>query len=190
MRRSAGCFPMSRRRLGQMCFVPLLTAAIAIAVIRGASGQAENDALMAGRGKVSFVVSCDANLQPRFDAALAALHSFWYGQALNEFTSITEADQAVILQIGNETNWILYHIFAAIAEVVLITLGILSHWHKLQCCGFPFPPPPISTRATKGDRRGIGVNFSMRYTQQPVPPRPRDRTRLAGWLILESSWKI
>jgi hypothetical protein len=55
-------------------------------------GQAENDALMAGRGKVSFVVSCDANLQPRFDAALAALHSFWYGQALNEFTSITEAD--------------------------------------------------------------------------------------------------
>ena len=45
---------------------------------------------MAGRGKVSFVVSCDANLQPRFDAALAALHSFWYRQALNEF--ITEAD--------------------------------------------------------------------------------------------------
>lgn len=92
MRRSAGCFPTSRRRLRQLCFVPLLTAAIAIAAIRGASGQAENDALMAGRGKVSFVVSCGANLQPRFDAALAALHSFWYGQALNEFTAITEAD--------------------------------------------------------------------------------------------------
>jgi hypothetical protein len=29
----------------------------------------------------------------------------------------------------NETSWILYYIFAAIAEVVLITLGILSHWH-------------------------------------------------------------
>jgi hypothetical protein len=90
MRRAAGCFPTSRRRLRQLCFVPLLTAAIAIAAIRGASGQAENDALIAGRGKVSFVVSCDPNLQPRFDAALAALHSFWYRQALNEF--ITEAD--------------------------------------------------------------------------------------------------
>jgi hypothetical protein len=31
--------------------------------------------------------------------------------------------------IGNETNWIPYYIFAAIAEVVLITLGIASHWH-------------------------------------------------------------
>src|SRR5262249_49908538 len=28
---------------------------------------------------------------PRFDAALAVLHSFWYGQALKEFTAITEA---------------------------------------------------------------------------------------------------
>ena len=51
------------------------------------------------------------------------------------------------------------------------------------------PPPPISSRATKGDRSGIGVSFSLRYTQQPVPPRLRDRTRLAGWLILESLWK-
>jgi hypothetical protein len=32
-------------------------------------------------------------------------------------------------RIGNETNWISYYIFAAIAEVVLITLGIASHWH-------------------------------------------------------------
>jgi tetratricopeptide (TPR) repeat protein len=69
-----------------------MTAAIAVGAIRGAAAQAENDALMAGRGKVGFPVSCDANLQPRFDAALAALHSFWYGQALKEFTALTEAD--------------------------------------------------------------------------------------------------
>jgi tetratricopeptide (TPR) repeat protein len=74
-------------------FVPLLAAAIAIGAVRGAAAQAEVDTLMAGRGKdVSFAVSCDAKLQPRFDAALAALHSFWYGQALKEFTAITEAD--------------------------------------------------------------------------------------------------
>jgi hypothetical protein len=47
---------------------------------------------MEGRGRdVSFPVSCGADIQPRFDAALAALHSFWYGQALKEFTAITEA---------------------------------------------------------------------------------------------------
>src|SRR5580693_1317452 len=39
MRRAAGCFPTPRRRLRQLCFVPLLTAAIAIAAIRGAAGQ-------------------------------------------------------------------------------------------------------------------------------------------------------
>src|SRR5262249_41272304 len=45
-----------------------------------------------GRGRdVSFPISCGADIQPRFDAALAALHSFWYGQALKEFTAITEA---------------------------------------------------------------------------------------------------
>jgi hypothetical protein len=40
---------------------------------------------------VSFPVSCGADMQPRFDAALAALHSFWYGQSLKEFTAISEA---------------------------------------------------------------------------------------------------
>jgi hypothetical protein len=84
--------------------VPLLTTAIAIAVIRGAAGQAENDTLMAGRGKVSFVVSCDANLQPRFDAALAALHSFWYGQALNEFTAIHRSRSQLCDELLGDRN--------------------------------------------------------------------------------------
>jgi hypothetical protein len=36
---------------------------------------------MEGRGRdVSFPVSCGADVQPRFDAALAALHSFWYAR--------------------------------------------------------------------------------------------------------------
>jgi hypothetical protein len=90
MSRAAGFVPKLSRGLRQLCFVPLLTAAIAIGAIRGTAAQSENDTFMAGRGKVSFAVSCDANLQPRFDAALAALHSFRYGQALKEFTAITE----------------------------------------------------------------------------------------------------
>src|SRR5436305_13562970 len=71
-------------------------AALAIATIFGVSGsavaQTDIHGLMEGRGRgVSFPVSCGADMQPRFDAALAALHSFWYGQSLKEFTAITEA---------------------------------------------------------------------------------------------------
>lgn len=81
-------FLLLQRASRQLCFGLLLVTAIAI----GAAAQADNDTLLVGRGKVSFVVSCDADLQPRFDAALAALHSFWYKEALEEFTAITKAD--------------------------------------------------------------------------------------------------
>src|SRR6266516_341860 len=77
-----------RRRLW---LAPILTALLVLSTAR--SGPAQNDThdLMEGRGRdVSFPVSCGADIQPRFDAALAALHSFWYEQALKEFTAITE----------------------------------------------------------------------------------------------------
>jgi hypothetical protein len=70
--------------------VPALAAILAFAGARDASAQNTHD-LMEGRGRdVSFPVSCGQDIQPRFDAALAALHSFWYGQALKEFTAIAE----------------------------------------------------------------------------------------------------
>lgn len=48
---------------------------------------------MAGRGgDLHFPISCSAQVQPRFDAALAALHSFWYAEALQEFKAIAQAD--------------------------------------------------------------------------------------------------
>src|SRR5437588_2316835 len=60
---------------------------------RGVAAAAEVNALMEGRGSdVTFPVSCGAAVQPRFDAALAALHSFWYGQAVKEFTAIAESN--------------------------------------------------------------------------------------------------
>jgi hypothetical protein len=76
--------------------VPVLVAVVAGVLALGAtrSAIAQKDAhdLMEGRGRdVSFPVSCGADMQPRFDAALAALHSFWYGQSLKEFTAISEA---------------------------------------------------------------------------------------------------
>src|SRR5215831_14703571 len=72
--------------------VPVLAAVLALGAARSSSAQTATHDLMEGRGRdVSFPVSCGADIQPRFDAALAALHSFWYGQALKEFTAITEA---------------------------------------------------------------------------------------------------
>jgi hypothetical protein len=72
--------------------VPVLAALLALGAARSLSAQTITHDLMEGRGRdVSFPVSCGADVQPRFDAALAALHSFWYGQALKEFTAISEA---------------------------------------------------------------------------------------------------
>src|SRR6266540_3752741 len=72
--------------------VAALAALTALGVTRDAIAQSDLHDLMEGRGRgVSFPVSCGADIQPRFDAAVAALHSFWYGQALKEFTAISEA---------------------------------------------------------------------------------------------------
>ena len=76
----------------RLWLVPVLVALLALGAPRSAGAQSNAHALMEGRGRdVSFPVSCGADVQPRFDAALAALHSFWYGQALKEFTAIAEA---------------------------------------------------------------------------------------------------
>src|SRR5215471_13306585 len=82
-------------RLGsktRLWLVAALAAMLALGAARSASAQSNAHDLMEGRGRdVSFPVSCGADIQPRFDAALAALHSFWYGQAQKEFTAISEA---------------------------------------------------------------------------------------------------
>jgi hypothetical protein len=43
-------------------------------------------------GQVDFPVSCTAAAQKQFDQALAALHSFWYEEALRLFTGVAETD--------------------------------------------------------------------------------------------------
>src|SRR5258707_4676430 len=84
-----GLWPGSKARPG---LVAALAGLLALGTARSASAQSNAHDLMEGRGRdVSFRVSCGADIQARFDAALAALHSFWYGQALKEFTAIAEA---------------------------------------------------------------------------------------------------
>src|SRR4051812_44124163 len=69
----------------------LTSAAIAGgAAAQGHAGHGMDPAITEGRGKgVSFATSCGPAAQPKFEAALAALHSFWYAQALKEFTAIS-----------------------------------------------------------------------------------------------------
>jgi hypothetical protein len=80
------------RPASKIWLVPVLAALLALGAARSSSAQTITHDLMEGRGRdVSLPVSCGTDVQPRFDAALAALHSFWYGQALKEFTAISEA---------------------------------------------------------------------------------------------------
>ena len=43
-------------------------------------------------GKVHFPISCGAGSQKKFDAALAMLHSFWYGKSDRAFADLAAAD--------------------------------------------------------------------------------------------------
>jgi hypothetical protein len=82
----------SRRLRLVPVLVTVVAGVLALGATRSAIAQKDAHDLMEGRGRdVSFPVSCGADMQPRFDAALAALHSFWYGQSLKEFTAISEA---------------------------------------------------------------------------------------------------
>jgi len=74
-------------------YAPLIIGCLLLGGNHEAAAQSEANPLMAGRGgDLSFPISCGAQIQPRFDAALAALHSFWYGEALQEFTAISQSD--------------------------------------------------------------------------------------------------
>ncbi len=80
-----------RTRSRGLWLIPAVAAVLALGLAPGRSAQNDVHDLMEGRGRdVSFPVSCGQDVQPRFDAALAALHSFWYGQAMKEFTAIAE----------------------------------------------------------------------------------------------------
>jgi len=43
-------------------------------------------------GEVNFPTSCSPDTQRRFNQAVWTLHSFWYEEALKEFTAVTEAE--------------------------------------------------------------------------------------------------
>jgi hypothetical protein len=93
----------SRRLRLVPVLVTVVAGVLALGATRSAIAQKDAHDLMEGRGRdVSFPVSCGADMQPRFDAALAALHSFWYGQSLKEFTAISEAKPGSAMSVWNQ----------------------------------------------------------------------------------------
>ncbi|MGH2651446.1 MAG: hypothetical protein ACRDHK_09590, partial [Actinomycetota bacterium] len=43
-------------------------------------------------GTVRFPVSCNPEVQPEFDRAVALLHVFWFDAAIRAFSAVAEAD--------------------------------------------------------------------------------------------------
>ena len=73
--------------------VAFIVGCVFLAVSQGTVAQTNPNPLMEGRGgDLVFPVSCGGTVQPRFDAALAALHSFWYARAREEFMEIAATD--------------------------------------------------------------------------------------------------
>lgn len=71
----------------------VMAAAIGITVTPIAAGAQQHDHAAGGTvGSVHMPTSCSAKVQPRFDRAVAMLHSFWFEQAAAEFGAVAEAD--------------------------------------------------------------------------------------------------
>jgi hypothetical protein len=79
-------------RFRTLRYAPLIIGCFLLGNGYPAPALSEVNPLMAGRGgDLNFPISCGAQIQPRFDAALAALHAFWYGEAQKEFTAISQS---------------------------------------------------------------------------------------------------
>src|SRR6516165_6614507 len=104
--------PHSRISLG-------LAAAALLALPMQPGARADTDAKIIE--EVDFATSCSPAVQRTFKHAVWTLHSFWYPEALKQFTAVTEAEPGCTIGY-----W-----------------GIaMSHWYPLW-----YPPPPAALKA-------------------------------------------
>jgi hypothetical protein len=78
---------MPRRRI-QVAFAA--AALFALSAQTGARADAGAPAKVVE--EVDFAISCGPAVQQTFKHAVWTLHSFWYPEALKEFTAVTEAE--------------------------------------------------------------------------------------------------
>ena len=108
---------MTRQRI---CVLFLAAALFALPVQPGARADA-GPAVAKASGEVNFEISCGSAVQKTFKEAVWTLHSFWYPEALKEFTAVTEAEPGCAMGY-----W-----------------GIaMSHWYPLW-----YPPSPAALKA-------------------------------------------
>src|SRR5215472_9356616 len=72
-----------------------LALTLLVFILSGAISSAEDSATTApaqGLGKVSFPVSCRAEVRPAFDKGVALLHSFQYAAAEKAFNMVAQGD--------------------------------------------------------------------------------------------------
>ncbi|KAB2957790.1 MAG: hypothetical protein F9K18_12640, partial [Thermoanaerobaculia bacterium] len=83
--------------------VALAVAATASPALRADHGEGEGE-----HGRVEFPVSCRAEVRPRFERAVAQLHSFGYELARDAFAQVAEEDPACgMAHWGVAATW--YH---------------------------------------------------------------------------------
>jgi tetratricopeptide (TPR) repeat protein len=70
-------------------------------------------------GQVSFPISCTPAAQKQFDRGLAALHSFWYEEALRVFTAVTETDPGCAMAYWGIAMSIYYPLWVPPSESTL-----------------------------------------------------------------------
>jgi len=73
-------------------FVVASLLAIVVAADASAHDPMHDHAAMERLGSVSFATSCNAAAQPRFDRAVALMHSFQFGPAIEGYRAVLEAD--------------------------------------------------------------------------------------------------
>jgi hypothetical protein len=78
-----------------------------VLALTGAAGTHPALAQVETLGRVHFPTSCSAAVQPRFDRAVALLHSFWLGQAIEGFGDVARADPSCgIAHWGAAVAWL------------------------------------------------------------------------------------
>lgn len=99
-----------------LLFVVLLAACMPIqspAAPAAAPADDHDHGAMDELGSVDFPVSCSAEAQAEFNHGAALLHSFWFGPAIQSFTTVTELDPTCALghwgvamsKMGNPFVW-------------------------------------------------------------------------------------
>ena len=105
-----------------------IAGAVALAAIAAMPAQAQHDHHAGGQvGAVVFPTSCAAAVQPRFERAVAMLHSFWFEEASASFDSVAAADPSCGMAHWGSAMTLLYNPFTMIPPTEERRRSALAH---------------------------------------------------------------